>query len=40
MTGTDCQDCGPIGAGNFTRSVDHDWWDDDDVGDFTEASSL
>lgn len=28
--GTDCQDCGPIGADNFTRSDDDEWWDDDD----------
>mmetsp|Transcript_11430 Transcript_11430/g.25719 ORF Transcript_11430/g.25719 Transcript_11430/m.25719 type:complete len:937 (+) Transcript_11430:134-2944(+) len=28
--GTDCQDCGPVGADNFTRSDDDDWWDDDD----------
>lgn len=28
--GTDCQDCGPIGADNFTRSDDDGWWDDDD----------
>lgn len=29
-TGTDCQDCGPVGADNFTRSDDDGWWDDDD----------
>ena len=28
--GTDCQDCGPVGADNFTRSDDDEWWDDDD----------
>jgi hypothetical protein len=29
--GTDCQDCGPVGADNFTDTVDDDgWWDDDD----------
>jgi hypothetical protein len=28
--GTDCQDCGPIGADNFTRADDDGWWDDDD----------
>mmetsp|Transcript_26878 Transcript_26878/g.53813 ORF Transcript_26878/g.53813 Transcript_26878/m.53813 type:complete len:959 (-) Transcript_26878:135-3011(-) len=28
--GTDCQDCGPVGADNFTRSDDDGWWDDDD----------
>lgn len=28
--GTDCQDCGPVGADNFTRSDDDAWWDDDD----------
>jgi len=27
--GTDCQDCGPVGADNFTE-VENDWWDDDD----------
>ena len=29
-TGTDCQDCGPLGADNFTRADDDGWWDDDD----------
>jgi len=28
--GTDCQDCGPVGADNFTRADDYGWWDDDD----------
>jgi hypothetical protein len=28
--GTDCQDCGPVGADNFTRADDDGWWDDDD----------
>lgn len=28
--GTDCQDCGPVGADNFTRVDDDGWWDDDD----------
>jgi hypothetical protein len=28
--GTDCQDCGAVGADNFTRSDDDGWWDDDD----------
>jgi hypothetical protein len=28
--GSDCQDCGPVGADNFTRSDDDEWWDDDD----------
>lgn len=28
--GTDCQDCGPVGNDNFTRSDDDGWWDDDD----------
>ncbi len=28
--GTDCQDCGPVGADNFTKSDDDEWWDDDD----------
>ena len=28
--GTDCQDCGPVGAENFTRADDDGWWDDDD----------
>jgi hypothetical protein len=28
--GTDCQDCGPLGADNFTRIDDDGWWDDDD----------
>jgi len=28
--GTDCQDCGPLGADNFTRADDDGWWDDDD----------
>lgn len=29
--GTDCSDCGPVGADNFTISEDDDgWWDDDD----------
>lgn len=28
--GTDCQDCGPVGSDNFTRSDDDGWWDDDD----------
>jgi hypothetical protein len=28
--GTDCQDCGPAGAGNFTKADDDGWWDDDD----------
>jgi hypothetical protein len=28
--GTDCQDCGPVGADNFTSSDDDGWWDDDD----------
>jgi hypothetical protein len=28
--GTDCQDCGPIGAENFTRGDDDGRWDDDD----------
>jgi hypothetical protein len=29
-TGTDCQDCGPVGFDNFTRNDDDGWWDDDD----------
>lgn len=28
--GTDCQDCGPVGASNFTVFEDDAWWDDDD----------
>lgn len=28
--GTDCQDCGLVGADNFTRIDDDGWWDDDD----------
>lgn len=28
--GTDCQDCGVVGADNFTRAEDDGWWDDDD----------
>ena len=24
------QDCGPVGADNFTKSDDDGWWDDDD----------
>lgn len=28
--GTDCQDCGPVGADNFTDNQDDGWWDDDD----------
>ena len=28
--GTDCQDCGPVGADNFTRFDDNDDGDDDD----------
>jgi hypothetical protein len=28
--GTDCQDCGVVGADNFTRADDDGWWDDDD----------
>ena len=24
------QDCGPAGAGNFTKADDDGWWDDDD----------
>lgn len=28
--GTDCQDCGPAGASNFTKADDDGWWDDDD----------
>lgn len=24
------QDCGPVGADNFTRADDDGWWDDDD----------
>lgn len=28
--GTDCQDCGPVGADNFTRADDDGWFDDDD----------
>merc|ERR1712146_29962 len=28
--GTDCQDCGPVGADNFTRADDDGWGDDDD----------
>jgi hypothetical protein len=28
--GTDCQDCGPVGADNFTKADDDGWWDDDD----------
>lgn len=28
--GTDCQDCGPVGADNFTIADDDGWWDDDD----------
>ena len=30
IASTDCQDCGPLGADNFTRAEDDDWWDDDD----------
>jgi len=33
-SGTDCQDCGPVGADNFTR---HEGWDDDDVWDDDEV---
>ena len=29
--GTDCQDCGPAGAANFTTWDDDGWWDDDDT---------
>jgi hypothetical protein len=28
--GEDCEDCGPVGADNFTRADDDGWWDDDD----------
>lgn len=28
--GTDCQDCGPVGASNFSTYSDDMWWDDDD----------
>lgn len=28
--GTDCQDCGPVGASNFTIFEDDAWFDDDD----------
>jgi hypothetical protein len=28
--GTDCADCGPVGAGNFTKADDDGWFDDDD----------
>jgi len=28
--GSDCQDCGPVGADNFTKADDDGWWDDDD----------
>eukprot|EP00616_Rhizochromulina_sp_CCMP1243_P005762 CAMPEP_0118978400 /NCGR_PEP_ID=MMETSP1173-20130426/23555_1 /TAXON_ID=1034831 /ORGANISM="Rhizochromulina marina cf, Strain CCMP1243" /LENGTH=890 /DNA_ID=CAMNT_0006928593 /DNA_START=33 /DNA_END=2701 /DNA_ORIENTATION=+ len=28
--GTDCADCGPVGASNFTSFDDDAWWDDDD----------
>jgi hypothetical protein len=36
--GTDCQDCGPIGADNFTRADDDGWWDD--VDDYWESKQL
>jgi len=28
--GTDCKDCGPASAGNFTTWDDDGWWDDDE----------
>merc|ERR1711898_85462 len=28
--GTDCHDCGPVGASNYTAWDDDGWWDDDD----------
>jgi len=28
--GTDCADCGPVGASNFSSFDDDAWWDDDD----------
>ena len=32
VAGTDCGDCGPIGASNFTALGDDDaWWDDDEA---------
>jgi hypothetical protein len=30
VLGTDCQDCGKVGADNFTTVDDDGWWDDDD----------
>ena len=30
ILGTDCQDCGKVGADNFTMTDDDGWWDDDD----------
>ena len=30
-TGTDCQDCGPVEADNFTRSSDDYYYYDDDT---------
>jgi hypothetical protein len=30
ILGTDCQDCGRVGADNFTMTDDDGWWDDDD----------
>merc|ERR1712100_44233 len=30
ILGTDCQDCGPVGADNFTVIDDDGWWEDDD----------
>eukprot|EP01034_Spumella_vulgaris_P024122 gene24122-30432_t len=38
--GTDCQDCGPVGADNFTRSDDDGWWDDDKNKDDTPSSDI
>jgi hypothetical protein len=38
--GTDCQDCGPVGADNFTRSDDDGWWDDDDYWTFNDENFL
>lgn len=41
--GTDCQDCGPVGASNFTsimESNDDEFFDDDDQWDFDDDTFL
>lgn len=40
VTGTDCEDCGPVGYSNFTVVNDDNFWDDDDYFDFNDAEFL